>query len=302
MKSFLKNFVLFSILIGSFIIGLSLLSDYAVRQREYRILKLDKNISRVFAGDSNIECAVNDSLISNSINIAQSGEAYLYSYIKLKSLLKYNSQIKTIFLGFSPWDLLKDTEVRWLFSDEFVIEKITSYNYLFNFSEKTVLLKRKPVAYIRGLMKSVINNFKMYINSFELGETNSRVIGFGGYEFVTRDKLQEEIKMNLFREQTFTEGQIQEIYLRKISHLCVQNSVKLVLFNTPKHIFYNTNIDRTIKQNWLTVRNSLPGDSLLDLSTLNFPDSCFGDLTHLNYIGAKVFSEYLNENLLPESE
>jgi hypothetical protein len=39
-----------------------------------------------------MECAINDSLISNSINIAQSGEAYLYTYVKIKSLLEYNKQ------------------------------------------------------------------------------------------------------------------------------------------------------------------------------------------------------------------
>ncbi|MGD0754423.1 MAG: hypothetical protein ABR927_05110 [Bacteroidales bacterium] len=294
MKSFLINLTLFILLIGSFAAGLSLLSDCAVKQRERKLLKINKNINKVFAGDSNIECAINDSLIENSINIAQSGEAYMYSYNKIKSLVKYNSQINTIFIGFSLWDLLKFTEDRWLFSDEFVIEEITNYNYLLNYSDKSILIKKNPVAYIRGLMKSIFSNLKVFIKSFYLKDFNGRLINFGGFENSGRDKLQEDIKMNLFKEQVFEEGLLQIEYLKKISQLCQQKSIKLVLLNTPKHLYYNTNIKEAIRQNWLSVRNSLSRDSLLDLSTFILPDSCFGDLTHLNFKGAKIFSKYLN--------
>ena len=31
---------------------------------------------------------------------------------------------------------------------------------------------------------------------------------------------------------------------------------------------------------------------------MELPDSCFGDLDHLNYKGAKVFSEYLEKEVL----
>jgi hypothetical protein len=302
MKSFLINLILFIVVVGSLILSFSILSDFAVKQREYKLLKINKDIDKVFAGDSNIECAINDSLIANSINIAQSGEAYMYSYIKIESLLKYNNQISTIYIGFSPWDLLKDTEERWLFKDEFVIEKVTSYNYLLNYSDKSVLIKDNPTAYIRGLMKSIFSNFKAFINSYNLEDSKRKITNFGGYEYVESNKLQEDIKMNLFKTQTFEEGIFQKKYLKKISQLCRQKSIRLVLLNTPKHIYYNTNIDKDIKQNWLNVRNSLSGDSLMDLSTLSFPDSCFRDLTHLNYKGAKLFSEYLNEKLLLKSE
>jgi hypothetical protein len=44
-----------------------------------------------------------------------------------------------------------------------------------------------------------------------------------------------------------------------------------------------------IRQNWLSVHNLLPGDSLMDFSTLSLPDSCYGDLSHLNHKVAKLF-------------
>ena len=297
MKRFLINFSLFILLVGSVAFGLSTLSDFAIKQRENNLLKISKNINKVFAGDSNVEGAVNDSLIPNSINIAQSGEAYMYTYAKIQSLLEYNDQIKTIYVGFSFLDLIKFTEDRWLFRNEFVIEKIALYNYLLNYYDKSVLIKNNPVAYIRGVLKSIISNFLVYNKSFHRDEFSRRLINFGGYENSGRSKLQEDIKKNTFKEQAFEAGLYQIEYLKKISELCQQKSIKLVLLNTPKHIYYYSNIPEAIRQNWISVRNSLSRDSLLDLSTFSLPDSCFGDLIHLNYKGARLFSEYLNEKI-----
>jgi hypothetical protein len=33
----------------------------------------------------------------------------------------------------------------------------------------------------------------------------------------------------------------------------------------------------------------------MDYSTFQLPDSCYGDVTHLNYRGARIFSQYLQE-------
>jgi hypothetical protein len=297
MKSFLINFSLFILIVGSVAFGLSTLSDYAIKQRENSFLKISRNIDKVFTGDSNIESAVNDSIIPNSLNIAQSGEAYMYTYAKIKSLLEYNNQIKTIYIGFSFWDLIEYTEELWLFSNKFAIEKIALYNYLLNYYDKSVLIKNNPKAYIRGVLKSILSNYQVFKRSFHREGFNGRLINFGGYENSGRDKLQEDIKINPFKEQVFEEGLFQIEYLKKISELCKQKSIKLVLLNTPKHIYYYSNVPEAIRQNWISVRKSLSRDSLLDLSTFSFPDSCFGDLTHLNSIGARRFSEYLNEKI-----
>lgn len=295
MKRFLISFLVFILLVGSLVFGLSTLSDYAVNQRGNNLLKISKNIDKVFTGDSNVEGAVNDSIIPNSINIAQSGEAYMYTYAKIKSLLEYNDQIKTIYIGFSFWDLIKFTEDRWMFSSEFVIEEITLYNYLLNYYDKSVLIKNNPVAYIKGVLKSIPSNFHVFVKSLHRGEFNGKLINFGGYVDSGRDILQEDIQKNTFKEQVFEEGRFQIEYLKKISELCRQKSIKLILLNTPKHIYYYSNIPEAIRQNWISVSNSFSRDSILDLSRLSIPDSCFCDLTHLNSKGARIFSEYLNE-------
>ena len=297
MKSFLLKVILFLIITVSLAAGLIVLSDFAVRNRESKLLKVKDDVNVIFAGDSYVECAVNDRLIAHTINIAQSGEAYLYSYSKIKALLEYNSQIKTVYIGFSFGDLLMEKEKSWLFSSEFVTEKIQYYNYLLGPSEKSLILKSNPIAYLSGLTKSVNNNFQSFVKSYSSEYSNGSIKNFGGYKHLVRDKLKLDTELNLYKEQPIEKSLVQEKYLKMISELCMQNSVDLVLFCTPKYKSYNTNIDNDVKQIWIQARNSLSKGTLADYSSIILPDSCYGDLTHLNYKGAELFSKYLNKEL-----
>lgn len=299
MKSFLLKITLFLAITVSFAAGLVLLSEFAVRSRESQLLKVRDDIKIIFAGDSYVECSVNDRVVTNAINIAQSGEAYLYSYSKIKALIEHNSQIKTVYIGFSFGDLLMEKEESWVFGSEFITEKIQYYNFLLGPSEKMLILKGDPIAYLSGLTKSVNNNFQSFVKSYSSREANLSTKKFGGYIHLVRDKLNLDTELKLYKEQAVEKSLIQEKYLKMISELCRQHSVTLVLFSTPKYKSYNANIDENIRQIWLEVRNSLSQDSLADFSAFVLPDSCYGDLTHLNYKGAEVFSNYLNGKLNP---
>jgi hypothetical protein len=273
------------------------LSIYAVDQEEHKFLKLGKNIKCIFAGDSNVESAINDKLIPNSVNVAESGEAYLYTYEKLRSLLAYNDQVRYVFLGLSTQNLLKIVEDRWLFNSDFIIEGLMNYNYLLDNSDMILIFKKNPQAFLRGICSGIYTNFKTCFRGLPLNELNQEDIHFGGYQYLTRDKLQEDIKRNVYQDQSFEQGLLQEKYLRKISSLCRSRSVRLVLFNTPKHNLYRSSISREIKENYAAVTNTFSGDSLLDYSAFPLQDSCFSDLIHLNTKGAEIFSKYLNEKI-----
>lgn len=278
-----------------------MLSTYCIKIQEPRLLKLKDNIDVVFSGDSNVECSVNDKLISNSINIATSGEAYFYSYAKIKALLEHNYQIKKVFLGYSPGKLSKYIESRWLFSEEFIIEKVRNYNYVLSGSEKKILFKSNSKAYIQGLLQSVLFNFTGFLSSIRLKRPNEKIYKFGGYKYLERNKLKEDIERQSLidpdEELQKQPGQFQEKYLTMISELCKKMSVELILLDTPKYQYLPSSEKDT--SGYPNIRNfkSVPSDPILDLSHLILPDSCFADITHLNYKGAKIFSEYLN-NLL----
>jgi len=296
-KNFLLKVLLFCLIVGTLLITLVFLSELAVRESESRMLSLSDQINLVFSGDSYVECAVDDNIVGNSINIAESGEAYLYSYAKIKSLIENNKNIKAVFIGFSYGDVLMEKEIDWLFSDEFVVEKVQHYNYLLSSSEKTLIFKRNPRAYLRGVIKSVYYNLVSVIKSYYSSRSDRKLISFGGYKHLVRDKLLVDPGIELYKSVPVAKSALQEKYLRMISDLCREKSIRLVLFETPKYKTYNANVDDSVRQIWLDVRNSMPGDSLLDLSDFSLPDSCYGDLTHINYKGARIFSRYLNELL-----
>jgi hypothetical protein len=299
-KDFLLKVLLFVLIVSTLLIMLVFFSDFAIRQREGQLLWLSEDISIVFSGDSYVECAVDDNIVGHSINIAESGEAYLYSYVKLKSLIDNNKNIKVVFLGFSYGDVLMEKEIDWLFSDQFVIEKVQHYNYLLSSSEKALLFNRNPQAYLKGVVKSVYYNLVAVLKSYYSSRSGRKLINFGGYKYLVRDKLQVDPGIELYKSVPVEKSAVQEKYLGLISDLCRDKSVRLVLFETPKYKTYNMNVDDNVRQIWLNVRNSFPGDSLLNLSEFTLPDSCYGDLTHVNYRGARIFSRYLN-NLIDQS-
>jgi hypothetical protein len=295
MKKFVLKVLLFALVIGGLTISLILLTDSIIKNKKKELLKLAEGIHLVFAGNSAVECAVDDKIVTNSINIAQSGEAYLYSFVKLRALLEANGHIEAVFIGYSFADILFEKEESWLFSDEFVTEKIQYYNYLMEWPEKRMILMHNPKAYFNGLTKSIFNSLKTYFTSTVEPKTQGQLVNFGGYKYLIRDKLLSDPGFDLLQNKQVRKSVQQEKYLQKISELCHLHGVELILFNTPKHKSYIDNLDSTLVQMWLDTRNSLPKDSLLDLSSYQLPDSCFGDLSHLNYNGAGVFSVYLND-------
>jgi hypothetical protein len=66
---------------------------------------LGKDKTTLIIGDSHIEADLNDSIISNSVNLAVGGSPVYFNYIKLKKILEHNNQIKTVILGYSPINL-----------------------------------------------------------------------------------------------------------------------------------------------------------------------------------------------------
>ncbi len=297
MKTLVLKFSLFIMICITLITGLLYVSNILIDNNKSRILSINQDTYLVFAGNSTVECSVDDRLINHSINIAQAGEAYLYSYAKIKALLEENPQIKNVFISYSYADLLLEKEMTWLLDDYFMVEKVRNYHYLLDRQERAFLVKSNPAAYFNGVLKSVIVNFEIAARSFGKKGASNSIPSFGGYKRLDRDKLSEDPGPETGKDENVLQSKTQIKYLRLISQLCGQHSVRLVLLNPPKHQSYNDNVNPGIRQLWLDVRNSLPSDSLLDLSGFLLPDSCFGDLSHLNYKGAMVFSHHLNEIL-----
>jgi GGDEF domain-containing protein len=92
-----------------------------------------------------------------------------------------------------------------------------------------------------------------------------------------------------------TSSEISEInlkYLKKIVSLCNQSKVKLVFFRTPIHQKLFESYDEKTFQSIRTKQfNSI---AFLDFHDFKLENDEYGDFNHLNFKGAKKFSEHFN--------
>ena len=108
-----------------------------------------------------------------------------------------------------------------------------------------------------------------------------------------RNKLEKDIELretNIFAHEE--ELGYQFDYLMKIVELCKIYNVELILINTPTYkseIYSNNTLQSYYNRYFSQIK-------YLDFSDFVLPDSGYGDIEHLNYKGAEIFSQYLEDN------
>lgn len=248
---------------------------------------IEKSKSTLILGDSHTECAINDSIFADAANYSMSAEAYLYSYIKLRHFISANSHIKTVILGFSFYSL-SDLYDYWYYRDDVVEKRIPSFMYFMNFRELAEIARLNPGAFYRATFSETTRE--------SLRADRLDDLQMGGYLRLNRYALDEDLKIiRNTPKSEFKLSNLQVKYLEKIIDFCRQNSIRLIFLNTPMYegggTYYMRNeFNKLYQSNY----KSIP---LLDYVDYKMPDSCYGDASHLNYIGAIKFSSVLNEQL-----
>jgi len=254
--------------------------------------KIDKNITTVFIGDSHIQQAVNDKIVNNSINLSQNSESYYFSFNKIDGLIKNNTSIKKIYLGFSYHSLSS-------YNEDFVFGKFSKdisarYFFILPLSEKLKFIRynsKDILAYFKNILINgvhnvvVKNNQCSFLGSYENNFKNTTVNRSSMdkrllFQFYSHGKLDPFSTYNIF-------------YLNKIISLCKTNKIELVLLNTPLQNYYEEKIPVEYKAKYREIiENS--GLQMLNLNGLPLNDSCFiPDGDHVSQKGALLLSNYL---------
>ena len=144
--------------------------------------KLNQDTKYVIFGHSHAECDYNDSLINKFQNLAESGESYLYSYIKLKNVLIYNGQLDTVFIEFTNNNIgaAKDKE---LWSDKYINWRYPKYAPFFGLAEHFLLLTKNFRSFKESFPISIERNTELAMSS-----NLKKFSGLGGYVYLQRDK------------------------------------------------------------------------------------------------------------------
>ena len=284
MKKLIKRGVLFLIITGIVSLILGLLSVVVSKKTfDYKI-KEKKNI--LIVGNSHTECSVNDSIISNSVNLSQSASSYFYSYMKIREFTKYNPQIDTVIISFSDNDLFSQKE-KWFSSSEKISNKMTRHIVLFNKDDYLELFKSNP-------LEVSFQTFILYSDFYNLHSQKRDFIG--SYNKIKVNKIHEDIiEFNLSPPIIDSTISITELkYLLKIYDFTQENEIKLILLNTPIHPILEKHFSVISQRNCASIaRDQMPNATYFDHTSFVLKNSMYADLSHLNSKGSNKYSEFL---------
>ena len=291
MKQFTKNIFLFFLPIITVIFVCLTFLIYMNSQTNE--VTLESNINNIYVGDSHIQLAIDDNMISNSLNVAKTSESFYFSYYKLKMLTNNNSSIDTVYLGLSYHSLSS-------YYDEFIEGKHSSavspkYFYLLPLSEQFKMLNlnsNKLLPFFTSITKiginSLINNESHpYIGSFRSRFEDTKAVKASMdkrliLQYHTDKGLKPFSKLNIH-------------YLNKIIEICKSKGIVLITLNTPLHEYYYKKVPVEYKNKLLDIikSNKL---NYINLSNLNLNDDCFiPDGDHVSKIGATQTTLKLKE-------
>lgn len=248
----------------------------------------------LFLGHSQTECAVNDALIPKSKNLSQGGEAYFYTYPKLKKLLQDNPQIKVVFVSFSNNQIEKKMD-DWAFDDIHLNQYFAKYGFLMGKEDFYLIAKYNPSYFFQANLAALEDNIKTIAKRKSLVEKQN----WGGYLPIKHSKLDSLKKVNYIAHMkqnhtnAISENSIQN--LEKMVRLCKNSGVQLIFVRTPfdkdlKKI-YNENQFQEIRKKYFA---NIP---FWDFRDTPISNDGFLDYDHLNKKGAEEFSLILNDKI-----
>ena len=272
------------------------------------MLRLDESTNILAVGDSHAETSINPSLLPNSENISCSAENYFWTYYKIKHFIKHNKKITTVILPFSWHNLPKKYQEKFLFDKSF--GKIDDYFLLLDENGRNVIETFDGSYLITWLKYTGGVPFQFYLNNTLLRElfgssVDKKGINFyGGFKKISKNdlshgKILKKVNSYFYHDShnVSDSSTIMIEYLHKITQLCYENNIQLILLNAPVHKRYKSMIPakavasfEITKKIILTKYRNI---CYVDFSDMEMPDSCFSDGDHVNSSGAEIVTKAL---------
>ena len=297
MKTFIKHILFYIALFTGLILTVDFFTSSIINK--YANFKLAANPRYVILGHSHPECAFNDSLIPDLKNLSASGEAYFYTYFKAKKILEQNPSIEIVLIEYTNNQITPEMDA-WTWYDENFSDKYSKYAPFMALTDQFILMQNNPKGYL--------NSFS-YSNRIKLNKVMGRKYDFttsiGGYKFLVRNRTDSLLKLlNTSNTRNLKHDRAAEssknisatslVYLKKTIELCKRYGKKVLLVRSPQRMEYTAsyNNESTYKK---ILSDHFSTIEYLDFSNFPLANSEFGDLGHLNYKGARVFSEWIAE-------
>jgi len=238
-------------------------------------------------------------LINHAINLASSADAYFYTYYKLRKLAEANPDIHTVLLGYIDDFFLKDGD-EYTYGEEYMGNKHPKYCQLISVKDKLFLFFKRPGVFLIATRDAIKQD---YILIFKKPGKSYFTLNWGGYLYLTRDKLPKNLALLTGPDIPDKRSGLSSIsplnirYLKMIADYCNSKKINLIIFRPPLHKFCVRNDEEFAN----LLKNDIKNVGYLYYSNFSMEDSDYGDLSHLNYKGARKFSNIISLKLNNDS-
>jgi len=254
-----------------------------------KIWVVNNNVKVVFAGDSHIEQAINNTRNNSIFNLAQSGDNYLYTYTKLKRFLSVNKSIETVILGFDLHNI-DSSAIEWYTSKSYLNYKFSKlFPYIEN-DDLVFMLKLNGLNSVRNIPNMVSHKNILYKKLFDFGS------------FVESFKKMDSTDCFEKPKQIKHVSRIQLRYIDKIIELANKTKVNLLFLTIPIHNSQKGQYNKSINLKSIADNRNIV---YLDFGSFKLENDCFADIYHLNNKGAIIFTDSIckflkHENILKD--
>lgn len=265
-----------------------------LRISQYRLLRLPDDKHIVFLGNSHIEGAINDTIIGGSYNFGRSGDRVEMEYLKLKLLKSVNPEIDTVFVGFDNVLMYHSTQ------EEFNSVQMHPYMYsAMDCEDWWKVLTMSSPSYLESFVVHPFSWMKL-LDMRHLLKSKCDIrdfISLGGNDWPDEDRLLEDIEKRGNLTGRYPEQKhdsLNAYFLRKTIQFCKKNRISLFFICPPQHQY--TPCNKTDYKKWYAEEFS--DVEFFDCLEMQMADSCYSNLDHLNFKGARIFSEYIDKEIL----
>ena len=290
MKRFVKKVLSFSILLIVIVGTLVFTTYYFCRWKFNFEIPKTKNI--LIVGDSHPACAINDTIFSSGLNLAQGSIGYFYTYMKVREIANRNSHIDTVVVSYSYKDLTKEM----LFSErKYIASNMKNHFFLFNLEDYVSLFKVNWKEVIINTPKTILHSLKMCLIKGYTG------IGHYHYSKISEVEAAKHKERVLPTISSIIYSNNESKYLLKIYDYCQKKGITLVLLNAPLHPFREAREAIYKSRYYAFAKEKMPNASVINHANFPLTDDCYMDLEHLNGKGGTKYSKFLKENRFRKS-
>lgn len=292
MTSFFRKLVLFTLV---FILLAGGMVAYYVRDMRQVNFHAMSGRHILVIGDSHTECAIDDDVFLRSVNISKSASAYVFSYALLRKWKADNPELDTVLLSYQSSSLSDKQQSVWMYDESTIAPRLPYvlpyfngwdyWNYKFSAPFYKTLIQY-PLTVREFHAQDTLDNRYAWLNEH-----------IGSARALPYNKLREDITATKPVEKDDPPEKLSQIsidYIRKIADYCKRKNITLILINTPVYQWSkyvdNEQFEANRKRYFSDIK-------YLDYKDFPLPDSCRADIWHLNGVGQRQFSEYLQTHL-----